>query len=255
MMAALGNQAPMQTGPTTGGPGKGLGGQMNHMVQPDTIRPMALPYQPTVPPRFDATNNIQPVTADVKPNAGPSDFTPMGIMANDPVSQFGDKPPIPSMPQQPAPQQAPQAAPQQQRPMSPVMQQQMMRQQQPQFNPFQQQMMRQQQMFNPIQQMMMRQQQQQMFNPMQQQSSGLQAAMMQMMGRQNQPMMRPQMQQMPQYRSPALGFRPNMTQAQQSLNRVQPSVFKTDLDTARARIAELEAAQQPQGNSYYDYGG
>ena len=133
-----------------------------------------------------------------------------------------------------------QQAPQQQRAMSPLVQQQMMRQQQ---------------MFNPIQQMMMRQQQQPMFNPMQQQSSGLQAAMMQMMGRQNQPMMRPQMQQMPQYRSPALGFRPNMTQAQQSLNRVQPSVFKTDLDTARARIAELEAAQQPQGNSYYDYGG
>jgi hypothetical protein len=248
MMAALGNQAPMQTGPTTGGPGKGLGGQMNHMVQPDTIRPMALPYQPTVSPGLNLTH-------DVKPNAGPSDFTPMGIMANDPVSQFGDKPPIPSMPQQPAPQQAPQAAPQQQRPMSPVMQQQMMRQQQPQFNPFQQQMMRQQQMFNPIQQMMMRQQQQPMFNPMQQQSSGLQAAMMQMMARQNQPMMRPQMQQMPQYRSPALGFRPNMTQAQQSLNRVQPSVFKTDLDTARARIAELEAAQQPQQDPYYGGGG
>jgi hypothetical protein len=113
-------------------------------------------------------------------------------------------------------QQAPQQM--QQRTMSPLMQQQMMRQQQP------------------------------MFNPMQQQSSGIQAALMQMMARQNQPMMRPQMQQMPQYGRPAqmspLAFRPDLATAQQSLNRVQPSVYKTDLDTARARIAELEAAQQ-----------
>jgi hypothetical protein len=122
-------------------------------------------------------------------------------MANDPVSQFGDKPPITAPPQQ-----------MQQRPMSPLMQQQMMRQRP-------------------------------MFNPMQQ-GSGLQAALMQMLSRQNQPMMRPQMRQMPQYRSPALGYRPDMTQAQQSLNRVQPSVYKTDLDTARARIAELEAAAE-----------
>jgi len=35
---------PVQTGPTTGGPGIG---PMNHMVQPEPIRPMALPYQPT----------------------------------------------------------------------------------------------------------------------------------------------------------------------------------------------------------------
>jgi hypothetical protein len=117
-------------------------------------------------------------------------------------------------------------------------------------------MMRQQQqpMFNPMQQQMMRQQQP-MFNPMMQQSSGLQAAMMQMMGRQNQPMMRSQMQQMPQYRSPALGYRPDLTNAQQSLNRVQPSVYKTDLDAARARIAELEASQQPQQDPYYGGGG
>jgi len=106
-----------------------------------------------------------------------------------------------------------------------------------------------------MQQQMMRQQQQPMFNPMMQQSSGLQAAMMQMMGRQNQPMMRSQMQGMPQYINPALGYRPDMSQAQQSLTRVQPSVYKTDLDAARARIAELEAAQQPQGNNYNDVGG
>ena len=138
-------------------------------------------------------------------------------------------------------QQAPQQM--QQQAMSPLVQQQMMRQQQ------------QQPMFNPMQQQMMRQQQQPMFNPMMQQSSGLQAAMMQMMGRQNQPMMRQQMQPMPQYRSPALGYRPDLTNAQQSLNRVQPSVYKTDLDAAMARIAELEASQQPQQDPYYGGGG
>jgi hypothetical protein len=136
-------------------------------------------------------------------------------------------------------QQAPQQM-QQQRAISPLVQQQMMRQQQPMFNPMQQQMMR---------------QQQPMFNPMQQQNSGIQAALMQMMARQNQPMMRPQMQPMPQYQNRTLQYRPNMTQAQQSLNRVQPSVYKTDLDTARARIAELEAAQQPQQDPYYSGGG
>jgi hypothetical protein len=106
-----------------------------------------------------------------------------------------------------------------------------------------------------VQQQIMRQQQQPMFNPMMQQSSGLQAAMMQMMGRQNQPMMRQQMQPMPQYRSPALGYRPDLTNAQQSLNRVQPSVYKTDLDAAMARIAELEASQQAEQDPYYGGGG
>jgi hypothetical protein len=118
---------------------------------------------------------------------------------------------------------------------------------QPSFNS--QQAPQQQSMSPLIQQQMMRQQQP-MFNPMMQQSSGLQAAMMQMMGRQNQPMMRPQMQGMPQFRAQALGYRPDMAQAQQALNRVQPSVYKTDLDAARARIAELEGLQQPQS---YDY--
>ena len=135
-------------------------------------------------------------------------------------------------------QQAPQQM--QQRAISPLVQQQMVRQQQPMFNPMQQQMMR---------------QQQPMFNPMQQQSSGIQAALMQMLARQNQPMMRPQMQQMPQYQNRALQYRPDMTPAMQALNRVQPSVYKTDLDTARARIAELEAAQQPQQDPYYGGGG
>lgn len=61
------------------------------------------------------------------------------------------------------------------------------------------------------------------------------------------PTQQPQMQ-MPMYRSPALNYRPNMQQAQQNLRRVKPSVYKSDLDAARQRIAELEAAQQP---NYY----
>jgi hypothetical protein len=173
--------------------------------------------------------------------ASPAGMSGMGGM---PMSAgFGGGVMTPAAFPQQAPQQAPQPVPQQmqQRAMSPLMQQQMMRQQQ---------------MFNPIQQMMMRQQQQPRFNPMQQQSSGLQAAMMQMMGRQNQPVMRTQM---PQYGRSAqmnpLAFRPDITQAQESLNRVQPSVYKTDLDTARARIAELEAAQAAAAAQQNSYGG
>ena len=65
--------------------------------------------------------------------------------------------------------------------------------------------------------------------------------------------------QMPVYQNPALNYRPNMQQVQQNLSRVKPSVYKTDLDAARQRIAELEAAeqarqaQQDQYN-YYNYG-
>lgn len=107
----------------------------------------------------------------------------------------------------------------QQRPMSPLVQQQMMRQQQP------------------------------MFNPMQQQSSGLQAAMMHMMGRQNQPMMRPQMQGIPQFRSQALGFRPNLEGAMQGLSRVAPSVELQQRQAAEA------AAAAPQDIYYGSSGG
>ena len=135
-----------------------------------------------------------------------------------------------------------QQAAQQQRAISPLVQQQMMRQQQPMFNPMQQQMMR---------------QQQPMFNPMQQQSSGLQAALMQMMARQNQPMMRPQMQQMPQYQNRALQYRPDMTQAQQSLNRVQSSVILQQKEAAEAELARIKAEQEAaaQQAQHYNYGG
>jgi len=87
------------------------------------------------------------------------------------------------------------------------------------------------------------------------QQAGLQALMANMMAQyQNVPgsMAMPQQgfmpQQapmpMPQFRSPALNYRPNIEAVQQNLSRVRPSVYKTDLDNARARIAELEAAEQ-----------
>jgi hypothetical protein len=101
-----------------------------------------------------------------------------------------------------------------------------------------------QQQISPFVQQMMMQRQMPQFNPFQQQMRGLPAALMQMQGRLNQPMMRGPM---PQYQNPALGFRPNMQQVQQNLNRVQPSVYKTDLDNARARIAELEGQLRPVG--------
>ena len=104
---------------------------------------------------------------------------------------------------------------------------------------------------SPFVQQMMMQRQMPQFNPFQQQMMGLPAALMQIQGQLNQPMMRAPM---PQYGRPTqmnpLVFRPDMTQAQQSLNRVKPSVYKTDLDTARARIAELEAAQAAAAQQY-----
>lgn len=83
---------------------------------------------------------------------------------------------------------------------------------------------------------------------------GLPAALMQMRGQLNQPMMRAPMPQYGTQGNP-LAYRPNMAPAMEALNRVKPSVYKTELDNARARIAELEAAQQPALQSYYDYGG
>ncbi len=81
---------------------------------------------------------------------------------------------------------------------------------------------------------------------------GLPAALLQMQGQFNRPMMRGPM---PTYQNPALAYRPDIQAVQQNLTRVQPSVYKTDLDAARARIAELEAAQQPAPQPYYDSGG
>jgi hypothetical protein len=64
-----------------------------------------------------------------------------------------------------------------------------------------------------------------------------------------QPMMRAPMQ-MPAYQNPALNYRPNMQAIQQNLSRVKPSVFKSDLDAARARIAELEGQQGSYDSGY-----
>jgi hypothetical protein len=147
----------------------------------------------------------------------------IGSMAG--TSGFGMGGGLPmAAPQQPAPQVAPQPAPQQ---VSPQV-------------------------------AMMRQQQQQQFRP-QQQMGGLQQLLNQMMNR-FQPQQRQQRAPMgmPQFRSQALQYRPNMTQAQQSLSRVKPSVQKQEQDANIARIAELEAqlaAQQPQQDPYYGGGG
>jgi hypothetical protein len=83
---------------------------------------------------------------------------------------------------------------------------------------------------------------------------GLPAALMQMRGQLNQPMMRAPMPQYGTQGNP-LGYRPNMAPAMEALNRVKPSVYKTDLDAARARIAELEGQLQPQDTGYYGGGG
>jgi hypothetical protein len=90
------------------------------------------------------------------------------------------------------------------------------------------------------------------------QQAGLQALMANMMSQlYNVPgsMAMPQQMNMPAYQNPALSYRPNMQAVQQNLSRVQPSVYKTDLDTARERISQLEAAQQPQDTGYYGGGG
>jgi hypothetical protein len=80
--------------------------------------------------------------------------------------------------------------------------------------------------------------------------SGLQAAMMQMMQQYSRPMMRAPMQQglMP-YNSPALNYRPNMSNVTANLNRVAPSVAEQQRLAAEeaARQAAIDAANAPQG--------
>lgn len=255
--------------------------------------PAANVYQP----------NYQQPNADIKPNAGPSSFTPMPMMGGGKSSGLGQGGygEAPGFGQQPTAQTQPSFA---QSPygagpssvnstttadmmggnrgggqgfgqvmqglqggkssglgqggygMAPAFQQ-----PQQQFNPFQQQFGGfQQQQFNPFQQ--------QQFNPFQQQfggfqqqpqgASGLQALFNNMMGQQQQ--MQQPMQQMPRFRSQALQYRPDMTQAQAALSRVKPSVQKQQQDAQAARIAELEAQlagyQTPteQQDPYY-YGG
>jgi hypothetical protein len=52
-----------------------------------------------------------------------------------------------------------------------------------------------------------------------------------------------------------LAFRPDTTQAQESLSRVKPSVQKQEQDAQAARIAELEAQLAGFQTSNSSYGG
>jgi hypothetical protein len=92
--------------------------------------------------------------------------------------------------------------------------------------------------------------------------SGLQAAMMQIMQQYNRPMMRPQMQQgLTPYNSPALNYKPNMSNITANLNRVAPSVElqqKLAAEQAAKEKAEkdaYDAANQPPSGPYYDGAG
>ena len=83
---------------------------------------------------------------------------------------------------------------------------------------------------------------------------GLQGLMAQMMSRYQNPYQTMQRAPMPQYRSPALDYRPDMTNAQQNLSRVAPSVAEQQRLQA-IEDARIAAEQPPQDNNYYDYGG
>jgi hypothetical protein len=94
----------------------------------------------------------------------------------------------------------------------------------------------------------------------QQSMQGLQGLMSQMMSRYQSPF---QMQQrapmpmnMPQYRSPALNYRPDMTNAQQNLSRVAKSVILQQKEAAEAELAAMKEAQAAaqQDNNYYSGG-
>lgn len=105
---------------------------------------------------------------------------------------------------------------------------------------------------SPLMQQMNRQQ----FNPFQQ--AGLQAIMANFMNmaQPNRPMQQPmQTGLMPTYQNRALGYRPNYQAIQQNLSRVKPSVYKTELDDAKARIAELEAQLAPRPDNSGGGGG
>jgi hypothetical protein len=74
---------------------------------------------------------------------------------------------------------------------------------------------------------------------------GLQGLMSQMMARYQNPYQMQMRAPMPQYRSPALDYRPDMSMAQQSLSRVAPSVAEQQRLQAieDARIAAEEATR------------
>jgi hypothetical protein len=125
--------------------------------------------------------------------------------------------------------------------------QQQMQQQMQQYNPYQQ--------ANPYQPQV---QQQQYQNPYQSQlqsgNANVRNAFGELMNSYANPR-RPSAQP-PQQRYNPLAYRPNMTQANAALNRVKPSVYKSDLDAAKAKLAEYEAADAArQSEARNSYGG
>jgi len=86
---------------------------------------------------------------------------------------------------------------------------------------------------------------------------GLQGLMSQMMSRYQSPYQTMQRAPMPQYRSSALDYRPDMTNAQQNLSRVAKSVVLQQKEAAEAELAAMKEAQAAaqQDNSYYSGGG
>jgi hypothetical protein len=98
---------------------------------------------------------------------------------------------------------------------------------------------------------------QQMMPQAPQSLQGLQGLMAQMMSRYQNPYQTMQRAPMPQYRNPALNYRPDMTGAQQNLSRVAKSVVLQQKEAAEAELAAMREAQAAaqQSNNYYDYGG
>jgi hypothetical protein len=99
--------------------------------------------------------------------------------------------------------------------------------------------------------------QQQMMPQAPQSLQGLQGLMSQMMSRYQSPFQTMQRAPMPQYRSSALDYRPDMTNAQQNLSRVAKSVVLQQKEAAEAELAAMKEAQAAaqQDNSYYSGGG
>jgi hypothetical protein len=94
--------------------------------------------------------------------------------------------------------------------------------------------------------------QQQMMPQAPQSLQGLQGLMSQMMSRYQSPYQMMQRAPMPQYRSSALDYRPDMTNAQQNLSRVAKSVVLQQKEAAEAELAAMKEAQAAaqQDNSY-----
>lgn len=85
---------------------------------------------------------------------------------------------------------------------------------------------------------------------------GLQGLMSQMMARYQNPYQMMQRAPMPQYRSSALSYRPDMSGAQQNLSRVAKSVILQQKEAAEAELEAMKAAQAAeQDNNYYSGGG